>query len=333
MMLARSLTLLAALTAVVLVPSAFADPGMVNGIYCLMKAMKPVDPAVQKSSFLKGLSIRANWKELEREEGKMELSYLDDAFAQTRRVGKKAMLRILPGQHSPEWLNGKGVRFIEFTDVNKYHVTYGKPIRIPLPWDEAYLNAWVKFITQIGARYNRQDELVLVHMAGPTWHSAEMHLPRFSQESRVMLERAGYSKNNLVNAWEKVIDAFAGAFPDKSLALNLAVPFREDGAMEDIVQYARAKLGKRLCAQDNQLSDHHENSVTYKLVRTLGKQGVNIGFQMLDSARNRPDRQGSLRVSIEQGLAAGAQYFEIYQADLLQPQNRALLEELDKKLR
>jgi len=333
MTFARSVGVLAALVAVALVPSAFADPGLVNGIYCLMKAMKPVDPAVAESAFLTGLSIRANWKELEPEEGKIDLSYLDNAFAQTGRAGKRAMLRILPGQHSPDWVSRKGVRFIEFTDVNKYHATYGKPIRIPLPWDEAYLSAWVRFIGQVGAKYNKQGELVLVHMAGPTWHSAEMHLPRFSRESRVMLEKAGYSKNNIVNAWKKVIDTFAEAFPDKSLALNLAVPFREDGAMEDIVQYATAKLGKRLCAQDNQLSDHHENSVTYKLVQTLGQQGVNIGFQMLDSAKDRPGRQGSLRLSIEQGLSAGAQYFEIYQADLLQPQDRPLFQELDKKLR
>jgi hypothetical protein len=333
MTLAKSVGVLVALITVVLVPPAFGDSGLVNGIYSLMKASQPVDRVVSESAFLTGFSIRANWKVLEREEGKMDFSYLDNAFAETRKACKKAMLRILPGQHSPDWLNGKGVRFVEFTDVNKYHITHGKRIRVPLPWDEAYLSAWVKFIRRLGTKYNEQRELALVHMAGPTWHSAEMHLPRFSRECRVMLKKAGYSKESLVNAWKKVIDAFEEAFPDKSLALNLAVPFREDGALEDILQYARARLGKRLCAQDNQLSDHHENSVTYKLVQTLGKQGVNIGFQMLDSAKERPGRQGSLRVSIEQGLAAGAQYFEIYQADLLEPQKRALFEELDKKLR
>jgi hypothetical protein len=329
---ARNFGILTLLLSAVLTPFVSAAPVRVRGIYCLMKSMKPVDVDVSRCAFLEGFSIRANWKDLEPEEGKTDLSYLDEAFAQTGKASKHAMLRVLPGQHSPDWLNGKGVHFIEFTDVNKYHVTYGKRIRIPLPWDDAYLSAWVKFIRQLGIKYNKQPELVLVHMAGPTWHSAEMHLPRFSRESRTMLGKAGYSKDSLVSAWKKIIDAFGEAFPDKFLALNLAVPFREDGAMEEIVQYARARLGNRLCAQDNQLSDHHENSVTYKLVQTLGKQGVNIGFQMLDSAKDRPGRQGSLRGSIEQGLAVGAEYFEIYQADLMQPQNRDFLEELNKRL-
>jgi hypothetical protein len=304
----------------------------VKGIYCLMRSMRPVDVGASRLPFLGGMSIRANWKDLEPQEGKTELSYLDDAFAETTKAAKNAMLRVLPGRHSPDWLKDKSVRFVEFTDVNKYHVTYGKRIKTPLPWDEAYISAWVKFVGQLGKKYNQQRELVLVHMAGPTWHSAEMHLPRFSRECRTVLAKAGYSKESLVDAWKKTIDAFGAAFPDKALALNLAVPFKEDGALEEIVQYARSRLGKRLCAQDNQLSDHHENSVTYKLVQTLGKQGVNIGFQMLDSTKERPGRQGSLRLSLEQGLAAGAQYFEIYQADLLEPQNRDLLEEVNRRL-
>jgi hypothetical protein len=333
MIWARSFILSVFLATVVPFPAAFADTGPVKGIYCLMKAMKPVDSLVSKITFLTGLSIRAHWKGLEPEEGKFDWSYLDGAIDDARKAGKKAMLRVLPGYFSPDWLNKKGVRFIELKDENIYRSTYGEPVRIPLPWDEAYLNEWVKFVVQLGARYSRYSELVLVHMAGPTCFSGEMHLPKFSQESRQVVEAAGYSKNNIVNAWEKVIDAFAEAFPDKSLALNLAIPFRRDGALEDILQYASAKLGKRLCAQDNQLSDHHDDSASYELVQTLGRQGVNIGFQMLDSATDRPDRQGSLSVSIEQGLMAGAQYFEIYQSDLLQPQNSSLFEELDKKLR
>ena len=43
--------------------------------------------------------------------------------------------------------------------------------------------------------------------------------------------------------------------------------------------------------------------------------------------------RGSLETSVEQGLSAGAQYFEIYQADIKEQKNKALFDKLDKKLR
>jgi hypothetical protein len=170
-------------------------------------------------------------------------------------------------------------------------------------------------------------------MAGPTWHSAEMHLPKYSPENRAVLEKAGYTKDKIVHAWKKVIDGYAEAFPDKSLALNLSIPFKNDGAMEEIIEYGIKKLGNRICIQDNQLSDHHEKAVTYKTIEKLSKRGVNVGFQMLDSAVDKPKRQGSLEVSVEQGLKAGAQYFEIYQSEIKDERKSRLFHELDKKLR
>lgn len=310
-----------------------ADSFSVKGVYSLMRGMDAVDPSVVKLPFLAGVSIRAPWRAIEPEEGKMGWDYLDKALSEVKTANKKAMLRILPGINSPAWAYKKGIPSVEIKDVNQYHKTYGQKQKIPLPWDETYLNEWVKFVSQLGARYNSHDELVLVHIAGPTYHSAEMHLPK--KANAELMVKAGYTKEKIVTAWKKVIDAYAKAFPDKDLALNVAIPLREDGAMEEIIQYGISKLGKHLCIQGNWLSAKKLGSFhPYRVIREYGKKyGVTVGFQMLDSAKDKPGRQGSLETSIEQGLKAGAHYFEVYQADIKEQKNTALFDKLDKKLR
>jgi beta-galactosidase GanA len=74
-----------------------------------MKGMQPVDESVLKLPFVAGVSIRASWEAIEPEEGKFDWNYLDNSLAEVKKAKKKAMLRILPGVHSPAWIYRKGV--------------------------------------------------------------------------------------------------------------------------------------------------------------------------------------------------------------------------------
>jgi hypothetical protein len=150
-----------------------------------------------------------------------------------------------------------------------------------------------------------------------------------------LIEEAGYTRETIVTAWKKVIDAYAKAFPDKALALHIAIPLRRDGAMEEVVQYGVSKLGKRFCIQGDFLSAHtNESFDPYRVIREVrDKNTATLGFQMLDSAYYRPQREGSLETAIAKGLQAGARYFEIYEADILDPQNSEIWDGLQKKLR
>ena len=308
------------------------DSAPVKGIYSLMKGMEPVNSSVLKLPFVEGVSIRIHWDAVEPEEGRFDWSYIDNAFHEVKKAKKKAMLRILPGIHSPEWIYKKGVNSLEFKDANPHHKTYGKLSRMPVPWDDAYITEWAKFINILGKRYGSNDTLILVHMAGPTASSAEMHIPK-KGEGKTLIQEAGYSKDKIVKAWREVIDAYSNAFPKKALALNIAVPFRKDGALEEVVQYAVSKIGKRLCIQGNWLSAHTANSFyPYKVILDIKKNNsANIGFQMLGASKYE-SRQGSLNMSVEKGLLAGARYFEIYQVDIMEPDNRKFLEKLNKRL-
>lgn len=310
-----------------------ADAAQVRGIYSLMKGMQPVEQSALKLPFIAGVSIRASWEAIQPEEERFDWNYLDSVLQEVKKANKKAMLRILPGTHSPDWVYKKGVAVIEFKDPNPHHKTFGEVRKIPLPWDETYLKLWTNFVRELGKRYAFNTSIVLVHMAGPTLSSAEMHLPKKGSVRR-LIQEAGYSKETLISAWKKVIDAYAVAFPASSLALNISIPFRNDGAMEEIIKYGISRLGQRLCIQGNWLSAHTMDSFhPYKVMHDLYKnKAVNVGFQMLGAAKNE-SRQGSLDTAIQKGLNAGANYFEIYEIDIIDNRNRQLLEELDRRLK
>ena len=332
-MVKRRLLLLAFLFTFILPTASTADSVSVRGIYSLMKGMQDVEPSVLQLPFVAGVSIRASWSAIEPEEGKFDWGYIDNALDEVKKAKKKAMLRILPGVHSPAWIYKKGVATIEFKDTNPGHKTYGEITRMPLPWDETYIRRWTNFVYALGKRYGSDDTLVLVHMAGPTVRSAEMHLPKKGGGKR-LVEDYGYSRDRIVATWGKVIDAYAGAFPEKALALNIAIPLRNDGAMEGIIQYGIKKLGQHLCIQGNWLNAYTKDSFhPYEVILNLKKNSnATIGFQMLGAVKNE-SRQGPLEESVQKGINAGARYFEIYEADIVDQRNKKLLTEIDKKLK
>ena len=310
------------------------DSSPVKGVYSLMEVSAPVELSVLKLSFVEGVSIRARWSEIEPQEGKFDWSYLDNALSEVKKANKMAMLRVLPGASSPQWIYNKGVATMEYTGTDpSQKKTYGKKLRAPVPWDETYIREWIKFVDILGKRYSSNDALVLIHMAGPTVGSAEMHLPK-GKEVGKLTEAAGYSKEKIVNAWKKVMDAYLTVFSGKALALNIAVPFKNDGTLDEVVQYGISKIGTRFCVQGNWLTAHASDSFyPYKLILDLHKNNwKNIGFQMARASRNNESLQGPLDASVQKGLNAGAKYFELYQIDILEESNKKFLEGLNKQL-
>jgi len=310
------------------------DSSPVKGTYSLMKVEDLVNPSVLKLTFIEGVSIRIWWSEIESQEGKFDWSYLDNALTEVKKANKKAMLRVLPGINSPQWIYNKGIATMEYTGTDPSHKkTYGKKLRAPVPWDETYIREWIKFVDILGKRYSSSDVITLVHIAGATVSSAEMHLPK-GKEGGKLTEAAGYSKKKIVNVWKKVMDAYSNAFPGKALALNIAVPFKNDGTLDEVVQYGISKIGTRFCVQGNWLTAHTSDSFyPYKLIFDLHKNNwINIGFQMARASKTYESLQGSLEASVQKGLDAGARYFELYQVDILEESNGKFLEGLNKQL-
>ena len=74
----------------------------------------------------------------------------------------------------------------------------------------------------------------------------------------------------------------------------------------------------------------------YKLISEINKKSYNVntltGFQMAWSSKNSELTQGTLSESVNRGLEAGAKYFELYEIDILDKNNKEYLTKLNKAL-
>jgi hypothetical protein len=337
-------------------PGAVQGAEPVTGIYALIKGNTPVRSENLDPPHISGIVSRSNWKTLEPSSDEFEWSYFDDAVRAAGSMGKKVMMGVFPGIMTPEWVYQKGAG--RFTFVNPNPRAGGREDSIPLPWDETFLSEWSNFIRGMGKKFNRHPEVVLITMAGGAANSIEMHLPK-GPEMRRQLEQAGYSRKALVDSWKRLIDVYDEAFPDKALALPVAVPLKRDGALEDIVSYAVEKLGGRLYLATGSLSDTTRlDSYLLKLIQSYGDR-ARIGFQLLSPVtyaknranaedkflkkpRNDPERPGrrpaahepvkDLRRAFEIGLEAGASYIQVYEIDVANAELSDDLEYLSRRL-
>ena len=307
----------------------------VKGVYALMNVNGTVDPELLSLPYVEGISIRARWSLLEPEYKKYNWEYIDNILKQVRGTGKNVMIRVLPGVSSPSWIYKKGALKVEFAPHReRKRLKFGEKVTAPLMWDPIYISLWNEFVDELAKKYGEHSSIVMVHMAGPTVYSAEMHLLK-SKDGKKLLQNTGYSRKKVFYAWKTVIDNFSGKFMKIKLSLNIALPLRKDGTLEEVMDYAVKELGMRLSVQGNWLkSKTTAGFLPYLLLSELNenRKDIEIGFQMARSSRNNIAAQGTLETAVNKGIDVNAKYFELYQVDILDINNKEYLIKLNDKL-
>jgi hypothetical protein len=332
-------TLAALSTANLFHASAQSDlPPRPQGLFVLNddsgKTPRPLPDSVYNDPLVDGVSLRAGWMQIEPAEGKYTWPF-DQDIERAKKANKRIFLRAYSGLISrpiPAWVHEAGAKHFDFAGGEKTGAH-------PVPWDLTHLGKWKNLIKAMGQRYGKEDAVVLVQMAGLDITGGEMHLTRTDKDIEAW-KKAGYTKQKLVAAWQSVIDAYADAFPNKYLALNVSKAIQNDGAVDDVLTYAKKRLGARLCVQHNALSaktveDKHPND----WVRSYRREAI-IGFQQLcpktpRGAFNDEGRRfgGNLDRALQIGLDAGMSYLEIYPPDVANESLRPTLEEYAKKMK
>lgn len=312
-----------------------SEAGRVKGIYSLTKVNGEFDPRILTFPFVEGVSVRVRWSKLEPEHKKYNWEYIDRILTQVSGTGKKVMIRVLPGVSSPVWIYEKGVSKVEFTPHReRKRVKFGNQVTTPLMWDKKYIGLWNEFIGAFAERYKDNSSIVMVHMSGPTVYSAEMHLLK-SKDGKKLLRNAGYTRNKVVGAWRSVIDNYSQNFSKIMLSLNISLPLKKDGTLEEVLDYSISKLGNRLAVQGNWLKAKTKTGfLPYDLISALSEKDneIEIGFQMAWSSKNSTESQGTIKESVSRGLKVNAGYFELYQVDILDENNKDYLIKLNSRL-
>ncbi len=263
-------------------------------VFLLLPAGAYPSKDLLKEDFIDGISVRVHWKDIEKSPGKYDWEYLDNIFEVAERENKKVSLRLLGGFWSPSWIYDKGVPYLNVKIQGKgfaaepFIKKYEENIKLPVVWNEKYLKLWSSFVKAVGERYGSRPNLVLVHLSGPTFFSAEVILARNPEELE-KIKAHGFSEKVILRAWEETIETFKIAFPNQTLALNVHFIIKGTNLHVKLVRLAYKLLKTRLAIQGNWLSPEHvfllngsgegKKSEMLRLFYEVQKKGVLIGFQ------------------------------------------------------
>jgi hypothetical protein len=295
-----------------------------NGIYNLAAGSGAIDPKIGSLSYVDGYSIRVSWKGLESVRGHIDWSPIDTILNLARRNNKFITIRILAGVFSPDWVvTISGVPTMSFPDPDT-----GSLIKMPVPWNQNYLNLYYTFLAQLANRYRNEPLLYWVAVSGPVWKAATPFLPT-DQATVSLMAKLGLTPAIWQNVWQQATDKTSQMFPQKHISLCLDMNPSYLGLIEPLANYATTKYGKRICLQSNGLNSRfltEPKLIDFCITLNRYKTKATIGFQMAWAAAwAPPDRLGPLSQAIDNGLSFRASYMEIYQDDILDARNKSVL--------
>ncbi|MBS1914007.1 MAG: T9SS type A sorting domain-containing protein [Bacteroidetes bacterium] len=297
-----------------------------SGIYCSCgptNATGPgsVDPAIAAKPFVRGILVRIGWNLVEPSDGTYNWAQLDTQIARARSYGKKVALSVVNGPSAPAWLYAAGVQ----------RAVIGAPFNdtIPYPWDPIYLARWSDLIAHLGARYDGDTTVTLVHMTNATANGFEFFL---NPTAAFNWSAAGYSDMKVIDSWKQVIDAFNAAFPNHYLDNDFHPIFLTANSStvpgDSVYAYARRAVGGRYGAFSSWWSQKNTSAYPMQYADLVGS--AHNTFATVQFAYNGTNDSaafgaggmpGALQLAIQDGIC----YWELWNQDILNPKFDSLL--------
>ncbi|HYJ60566.1 MAG TPA: hypothetical protein VE032_03780 [Actinomycetota bacterium] len=301
-------------------PSPTPDPGPAPGagvhVFSVGTPANRVDEALAMPT-VHGISLRIGWAGIEPSPGDYRWAKIDETIAQARAAGKVAMIRVIAGIFSPDWVTAQ-VETIRFSDRFLYNpANYPDQVTMPVPWDGRYLALWDRFIAAFGARYDGAAGLYSVQMSGGGF-IGEMTLPT---DVGAWLD-AGYTDARLIGAWRDIIGSYRRAFPRTPFNLDITEPFGSllaTNVVRPVVTGATSDGGKRAWIQSNALRAAALGFIgPYRQVIRDVNGITTVGYQMIGDAPTAASLHDAFTVALQDG----ADYVEVYGTDVLDAVNR-----------
>ena len=353
------------------IQAARPNPGMreLGGVSALLPFPDPdlgapiVDPVtlgkILRRQHVDGISVRVYWRDFysrQDDPGSLDWSALDEVFDRAERHGKTVRLAVVPGFYSPRWV-------VDSVPVLRFPVPQG-PLadgnlhKLPVPWDETYLQHWLHFVDRLAERYGNRRNFSWISVAGPNSHNGEVNLPHGVIDKvdteptwRQAARDAGISgkkdqldwlQGKLEQAWFECIDGFDRAFGLQCRHYTIALiqqsfPVDDGGGREktykdDLVAYGAGFYPHAFGIQSNGLNaePHCTNSkqphpwwdyiLLYSGTLLTGFQTQDPGNLYCGPTDLHP---GQLHATIDNAIQFQAHFIEIYSSDILDPAFKA----------
>ncbi len=301
-------------------PSNSISPKDEGGIFSLRAVGDKLNNVSELDTpYVAGLSVRFEWQSVEPNPGEFNWSLLDKAHELTVAKNKLLMIRVTAGMFSPAWIYKQGVGKITFHGDESNFMKPDSIAVMPVPWDEAYLAAWEKFITALGNKISGWSNVYCVQMTGGGF-ICEMHLPKKRASTIREWKNAGINDKTVFRMWQRIIEIYDKHIPQGiGLALNLGVPFEQSKTPELVYEYALDKYPKRVWFQQDGLQEVYPSTRRWsKMIRKAARKTV-VGYQMLGGGKFLDAETGNRKIAFEHAIEDGCSYVEVYTADVRNP--------------
>jgi hypothetical protein len=289
-----------------------------------------------------GIGMRQMWADLEPAEGVYDWTYLDNVIARAAAAGKAVLLRIGTGGGDialgggcPTWVMDAvaaeplpaSQKFYTFNDDDN-----GRSVTIAVFWDPVWLAKKTAMITALGARYSNNPAVKIVGASFANATSEDWGVPHTPPEVTAWFA-AGYTTQKMLDAGATIIDATMAAFPNQYVTLAVAAngPTLDPDSnyvARNAVLNARASWPGRLIVQKDSLATFIPAAPgTGTAWELLWNSRPDVAGQMLywcygDTTyrvnHGVPiDPSTALVNSVNNGVAYGMKYIEIYLPDVL----------------
>lgn len=335
-----------------------ADP---SGIYALVFGSDGLPANLAGNPLLKnplvdGFRYRSVWQAIQPDSGsEYKWTQLDSQIAIAAAAGKKIGLSISAGLATPDWVYSTPPVVYKYKMQERDPVTGELVGDQPLPWDTAYQAKWLNFVAALGDRYDGNPTISYIVLSGFMESFPMTFVKTMGDDAAVNAlaqnPPAGYpglttrytdSSAAYIPAAQKIIDAFMKAFPNTSVILTIDHPFPTDIGTTDeqtiknsaLAQYP-GRFGTMVSALYATPAPHTPPGPPLSYPK---------GFQMVcratDAARLYKDPDPvpipaapiPLQDALEHGVTLNGKYVEIYDDDLLDPDNQAVVAFERKKL-
>lgn len=328
-------------------------PGVYVPTFGARISTTPLLTEALQSPSVDGVYIAILWNDIETSPGNYDFSRLAANFDAAIAAGKKVSFSIRAGAASPSYVcqnNPLCVRLTAFTPVTRQCKTN----TVPMPWDTRFQTAWRNLLDALDTYFatrpdyyraishikitgvnNFTDEVSLPYepLVDTTYSCSGASCPNgtcTASGAVAKLRSVGYTTTKVRGAWDAITDIYQQNFPDKLLDMQaipkgfLKISTSDDPALTlTLIDDSAAKFAGGFIVQSNGLSTRSGTQPP----SWASIPNVIIGNQMLKNVYGDPGCQMSggttpctesvLRTSVDNGIAKGVAFLEIYAVDVI----------------
>ena len=259
-----------------------------------------VTPAINNIDVVSGTLVKVRWSAINPSPGVFDLSIIAEELEAAEELDTDISLIILDSKEMPQFV-------LDACETFDYAFR-GLPEQTCLPWDTEYLNYKEAMVQAVGEMADGRDVLRYVYITyAAMTNGAEMHW----RVSEADFTAAGYTPDKLINAYNRVTDMYASAFPTTPLTMEVHTVFNSDALAANTYAHCSEITGERCgvaiwwCASRLATNPSSSEYAVFSLAQQAAEESFAV-CQTLGSMTDQPERFSN---------APGASSLEVFDAE------------------